>query len=498
MLFCTLPFLIFFSIVFSIYWLMPWSRPRVWLLLIASFTFYATWNTWLAWIVCVTSTADYVLARCMNATDRPALRRWLLYVSLAMNIGLLFYFKYMNFFLDSLRTTLETFGQRTWDGSLDVIVPIGISFYTFEAINYMVDVYRGRLRAEKNLANFMLFILFFPHLVAGPIVRARDFLCQIDRRKRWSWPRMHVGMRFCLLGVIKKLAIADRLAQFVDPVFAAPDQYNTGAMWCAVIAYSIQIYCDFSGYSDMALGTAHMLGYRLAINFNMPYIAKNVSEYWQRWHISLSNWLRDYVFFPLTLRGKKRRGGAEPTGLRMWIGLLAGGPRGSRYRIYFGLMMTMLVCGIWHGAHWTYIVAGFLHGALLIVHRIFGEFCKPRPRLVWALDSVVGIAARITATYLAVSLLFVLFRAPTLAIAGTVYHRLAVMHTGLGVPLHNQSLWATVLAIGVAHLITLRGGWAKLIERFPAPVRGLSYATGLSLALVLAPEADKAFIYFQF
>src|SRR5262245_37654368 len=209
MLFCSQQFLFFFVLVFTLYWAMPWQRARVWLLLVASFYFYASWNRWLAGIIAVSTAMDYFIARGMESTTSPPRRKLLLAISLIANLGLLFYFKYANFFLGALENTLRALGADATMPVLRVILPIGISFYTFEAINYTVDVYRGQVKAERNLAHFMLFITFFPHLVAGPIVRARDFLPQIRRRKHWSWARMHLGAQFLLLGLFKKMAIAD-------------------------------------------------------------------------------------------------------------------------------------------------------------------------------------------------------------------------------------------------------------------------------------------------
>src|SRR5260370_10586449 len=215
-----------------------------------------------------------------------------------------------------------------------VIVPIGISFYTFEAISYVVDVYRGRVRAERRLGHFLLFILFFPHLVAGPIVRGRDFLPQVNRPKRWTWTRADLGLRLILLAVVKKLAVADRLALYADPVFADPAAFSTLTLWLATIACAFQIYCDFSGYSDMALGLARLFGYRLVRNFDRPFLAPNLSEFWRRWHISLSSWLRDYVFIPL------------------------GGSRSGPWKASRHVLMGMALAGLWHGAGWNYVLVG--------------------------------------------------------------------------------------------------------------------------------------------
>src|SRR5262249_44096353 len=328
MLFCSERFVLFFAAVLAAYWALPWARARVWLLLGASYYFYACWNPRLALLICASTTVDYFLARGIEASPPGRGRRLLLLVNIAGNLGLLCYFKYANFFLHSLEQALRAAGAAAALPTLRVILPVGISFYTFEAINYMVDVYRGQARAERSLPHFMLFILFFPHLVAGPIVRARDFLPQVRRRKRFSWPRMNLGLQLVVLGVFKKLAVADRMALFADPVFADPAAHNTGALWLAALAYALQVYCDFSGYSDVALGCAPMLGYHLAQNFNLPYFAPNIAEFWRRWHISLSSWLRDYLFFPL------------------------GGSRGGPWKTCRNYMITMTLCGLWHGAAW--------------------------------------------------------------------------------------------------------------------------------------------------
>jgi len=474
MQFCTGPFLLFFTAVFAVYWAMPWKRPRVYLLLAASIYFYAAFNRQLALLICVSTTIDYFLARGIEDSTSPRLRRLLLIVNIVANLSLLCYFKYVNFFLASLTQALEAAGASTGFHPLQIMLPIGISFYTFEAINYMVDVYRGHTRAERNLPNFMLFILFFPHLVAGPIVRARDFLPQIHRHKRFSWERMRVGVQFFLMGFFKKMAIADRMAQFADPVFANPTLFRSSAIWVAVLAYALQIYCDFSGYTDMALGCAHMLGYKLALNFNMPYLASSISEFWRRWHISLSSWLRDYLFIPL------------------------GGSRGSAWLTCRNLMITMALGGLWHGAKWTFVAWGVLHGALLVGHRGVRAVCRPRPRLEAALASALGTAACAALTFLCVLLGWVFFRAETFGQAGEVLRRMFVMHTGQGSALPSIGVWYTVLVVAFCHAVAARGWWKRWEVRLPAPVLGCGYSFVLTLALVLAPATGKTFIYFTF
>jgi alginate O-acetyltransferase complex protein AlgI len=474
MLFCTFQFVVFFAIVFAAYWTLPWDKARVWLLLAASFYFYARWNRWLAVLVCGTTVLDYLIARGLESATASGRRRLLLFVSLGMNVGLLCYFKYANFFLRSLEDALHAAGATASLPVLRVILPVGISFYTFEAISYTVDVYRRRISAERNLAHFLLFILFFPHLVAGPVVRARDFLPQSGRRKRWSWPRLHLGMRLFVMGLFKKLAIADHMAQYADPVFANPGAYGTQALWSAAFAYALQVYCDFSGYTDMALGAAHALGYKLTRNFDRPYLSANIAEFWRRWHISLSTWLRDYLFFPL------------------------GGSRGGQWRTARNLIITMTLGGLWHGASWPFVVFGFIHGSWLSAHRLFRQWCEARPRLDAMLQSTAGTALRIAGTFTAFTCTLVVFRSQTLWAGGTMLGSMFTGHAGLGRPLAIQGLLATALAVALGHTLGGRQWWRDLAVRLPAPVRGFGYAAAVCLALLLTPGIDKAFIYFQF
>jgi alginate O-acetyltransferase complex protein AlgI len=475
MLFCSLEFLFFFSALLLVYWLLPWKQARIWLLLGASFYFYSVWNAWLALLIGVTTVMDYLIALGMDHACSQFPRKLLLGVNLVVNLGVLCYFKYANFFLESLTQALHAMGASASLPLLKVILPIGISFYTFEAINYTVDVYRRRAPAERNLAHFMLFILFFPHLVAGPIVRARDFLPQIKRDKRFSWPRMHLGAQFFFQGLFKKLAIADRMAQYVDPVFAHPEVCGATTIWLAVVAYALQIFCDFSGYTDMAIGTAHMLGYKLPQNFNIPYMSANISEFWRRWHMSLSSWLRDYVFIPL------------------------GGSRGGEWRTNRNMFITMTLCGLWHGAGWTFIGFGVVQGLYMMLHRAFHGFCRTRPQLDGWLCSAPGTLLRIALTFSTFCLSLVIFRSPDFRTAILMFKRLCQPMGGLnGSPAPVVGFWLTIGVVVVCHLVSRFDLWRRWEVRLPAPVLGLSYATTVTLALVLAPLGYKPFIYFQF
>jgi alginate O-acetyltransferase complex protein AlgI len=454
-------------------WLSGPHRGRVWLLLAASFYFYASVTLWLALLIFASTILDYCLAHGIQALKTPRWRQALVAVSVTANLGLLCYFKYTNFFLSSFQDALHRCGASTSIPLLTILAPLGISFYTFEAINYIVDVYRGRVRAERNLANFMLFILFFPHLIAGPIVRARDFLPQIHRRKRWDWLRVQKGVLFFLMGLFKKWVIADRMALFADPVFAHPGYYRGVAVWMAVFAYALQIYGDFSGYTDMAIGAAHLLDYRLAKNFDMPYLSANIGEFWRRWHISLSSWLRDYLFIPL------------------------GGSRGGRWATHRNLLIVMTLGGLWHGASWTFVAWGVLHGLLLIGHRRFQEFCAPRPLWTRLLKSWPGTAVRTASTFLCVSLCWIFFRAQSFGDATQVLKGLVRSH-GLGAPMAPIGLVLTVAVVVLCHALAQRNLWQRIAARLPAPVLGVGYALLLALCLVLAPITEKPFIYFQF
>jgi alginate O-acetyltransferase complex protein AlgI len=474
MLFCTVDYLVFFALVFFLYWAMPWRQGRVWLLLVASFYFYACWNHWLALIIFATTIVDYLIGLGLATLATGYWRRLLLSASLLMNLGLLCYFKYVNFFLDSLEASLHAVGASAVLPTLWVILPVGISFYTFEAISYTVDVYKRRIPAERNLSHFLLFITFFPHLVAGPIVRARDFLPQARRRKRFSWPRMQVGVQLFLLGLVKKLVIADRMALLVDPMFRQPELYSSSALWIATLAYAVQLYCDFSGYSDMALGSAHMLGYKLTVNFNMPFLSKNMAEFWRRWHISLSNWLRDYLYIPL------------------------GGSRRGPWRVQFNLLLTMTLCGLWHGAAWHFVIFGFLHGLLLVLNRRFRGWCASYPRLHAWLGSAPGVVCRVACTFFCFATSLVIFRAATLVATTTMYQRLFWPSAGASTPICDENLWGVVLLLVLGHALGCTRLWERSYRRLPGPVLGFGYAAVLSLMLLFTLNLGKTFVYFQF
>jgi len=467
MLFHSFGFLALFVITFIVYWSLTEHRARMAWLLAAGFVFYGSWNPWLISLILFSAGFDFVLAQRIEIAASPGRRRLLLILSVGVSLGLLGFFKYTNFLLDNAASILNLFGLHPHHPAIRIILPLGISFYTFETISYVVDVYRGRVPAERNFLNYALFLMFFPHLIAGPIVRPRDFLGQTRRKKRFDWNRLELGARLFLLGLVKKAVIADQMARIVDPVFAAPSRYASEAIWVAVLCYAAQIYCDFSGYSDMALGTAHAFGFKLPVNFNLPYAAGNISEFWRRWHMSLSSWLRDYLYIPL------------------------GGNRGSTLATYKNLMITMLLGGLWHGAGWNFVLWGVYHGALLSTHRALALRPLPGKRLFKPL--------RIPFTFLCVCLGWVLFRAHTIDDTWIILQRMLIPTEGQALATGSVVLaaaaWSTIL---LAHFAASFVDLTRLARQLPAPIMATGMAVVFLLTQVLMPSQGGAFIYFQF
>jgi alginate O-acetyltransferase complex protein AlgI len=465
MLFPTAKFLGFFVVAFTVYWLLGRHRWRLLWLTMASAAFYMSWNAWFILLIFASTSVDYFVAIRLPKVEDSRKRKALVALSIGVNLGILAYFKYRAFALDSALEVAHWLGWSVPAVQIKAFLPLGISFYTFEAISYVVDVYRGRTTPVKNPLDYALYILFFPHLVAGPIVRPNEFLPQLARPKRFDWPRFQAGGQLFLLGLFKKSVIADQVALGVDPVFAQPDQFGTSALWLAVLGYAVQIYCDFSGYTDMALGLAHTLGFKLPNNFNAPYVASSPSDFWRRWHISLSRWLRDYLYIPL------------------------GGNRKGPVRTMVNLFITMLLGGLWHGANWTFVVWGAYHGALLAVQRMIPKSWE-HPAL-----RPVGMVV----TFLAVCVGWVFFRAQTLGDAWTILHGMVVPTPGSKLSAEIEDLVLLCLAVTlVGQGLGQIRGWPRILFRVPAPLIGLILAAAFTLALILTPGDGKAFIYFQF
>ncbi len=460
MLFTQLEFPIFFFIVLVAAWLCRDRVTRNSILLVASYYFYAYWDYRFCGLLMLSTVVDFVVARLISDSDSPRVKRSLLIVSLTVNLGVLGFFKYFNFFIDSARPLLESIGLR--GETLSIILPVGISFYTFQTLSYTIDVYRGVLKPTNHFLDFALFVAFFPQLVAGPIVRARELLPQVATVPSWSKRRCYGGAQQMLRGAVKKVLLADRLGEMVDVVFAGPDLYSGVTVWIAVLAYAGQIYYDFSGYSDIAIGAAKMLGYRFPVNFRHPYLATSMAEFWHRWHMTLSRWLRDYLYISL------------------------GGNHGGMFQTYRNLLITMTLGGLWHGAAWTFVLWGVWHGIALAVERYFKDVSALRP------GRIVGWAM----TFAVVLIGWVLFRSGDLETTAVVLRRMATLATGIG--------WYPPLAIGaLACSVVEHAAWKtrlRRVMRLPALAWYSPIVTTILLwaLLLYAPRGFRPFVYFQF
>ena len=470
MLFNSIEYAILLAVVFFAYWgLSRLHVARSLLLVVAGFVFYASWNAKYLFLLLVAATVDYFIALAIARTDEPRRRRFLMALSVVIGLGNLCAFKYFNFFVDSFVAAAGAFGVRMPPVHLGVLLPVGISFYTFETISYSIDVYRRKIQPTRNYLHFLLFVSFFPHLVAGPIVRGADFLPQLDKPPTLPPGMGERGLFLVCLGLLKKVAIADFLAvNLVDRVFDFPDRFTSLEVLAGVYGYAVQIYCDFSGYSDIAIGSALLLGLRLTQNFDAPYRAVGLQDFWRRWHMSLSSWLRDYLYISL------------------------GGSRGSAAKTYRNLALTMLLGGLWHGASWTFVIWGALHGGGLAVSRAMGwdERAKSHTGARRALAMFL--------TFQFVCLAWVFFRARTFMGAITVLTQI-----GSFVPGHANLGPKVLLVLGIglaAHYVP--DDWMDRGERAfgRLPSVGMAAIVLGTVAVVAAmAQSDAApFIYFQF
>jgi alginate O-acetyltransferase complex protein AlgI len=344
MLFNSWIFLPFFILVFVVYWALPTRWQNRWMILMG-YIFYGAWDWRFLGLLLGTTIIDYCVGIALDRTSLQVKRKQILTISLCANLGALGFFKYFNFFASSMMALMHAFGIRADAHLIHIILPVGISFYTFQSMSYTIDVYRRKIPASRRFEDFVLYVSFFPQLVAGPIERGGMLLPQIEAPRTFRAEQFGEGLWLTLLGLFKKVVIADNLANVANSVFDAQSRPHGVACLLGLYAFAYQIYCDFSGYSDMARGLAKLLGFELMLNFNLPYLAQNPSEFWHRWHISLSTWLRDYLYIPL------------------------GGSRGGEAKTYRNLMITMLLGGLWHGASWTFILWGAFHGIALSLHR---------------------------------------------------------------------------------------------------------------------------------
>ncbi|MFT5469073.1 MAG: alginate O-acetyltransferase complex protein AlgI [Verrucomicrobiales bacterium] len=465
MLFPSTTFLLFFATLLLLF---RASRAQLWrkaVLLGASYFFYAWWDFRFLALIGFVTLVDYAIGGFISRSTSKVRRRQLLTLSLVVNLGVLGIFKYLGFFVESANHLLSPLGIHL--GTLEIILPVGISFFTFQSMSYIIDIYRRSLKPCASLLDFALFVSFFPQLVAGPIVRAAEFLPQLKKPIRVLWENAERGTMLFLMGVVKKVLIADHLAIFVDQVYAAPHAFDSLTLWLAGFSYMLQILCDFSGYSDMAIGIALWFGFRLPVNFRVPYLATSIADFWRRWHISLSSWLRDYLYVSL------------------------GGNRRGDVRTYVNLMLTMLLGGIWHGASWSFLVWGGVHGCALAIHRLYQSRIGLWPS--GRLGAILGWAL----TFSIVFLCWIPFRITDFNVAAMTVMRMFTFD-GAGISwFYAPTLLILTLAIG-AHLFALRfPDWTPAFSLRTFRGQFLVALTVMGI-LLLSPLNSSPFIYFQF
>lgn len=477
MTFASFSFLLFFLIVLGFLGLLDLLTRKKeklyqiisqYFLLLASYFFYGWWDKRFCLLLLFVTLSAYVCALAMEKWKR--FQRLFLGCGIVIPLLVLAYFKYYNFFVSSF---CEAFGIEN-AYVLTIILPVGISFYTFQAISYMIDVSRKEIPVMKNFVKFALYIAFFPQLVAGPIVKAKEFLPQLEQTRKITLRHLNDGVQIFLFGLFKKVVLADNLSVFVDDVFRVPTAYSTVSVWLAVISYSIQIYCDFSGYSDMAVGCAKCIGYDLPRNFNVPYLSKNVSEFWKRWHISLSSWLQQYLYIPL------------------------GGNRKGTFRTYLNLLLTMVLGGLWHGASWTFVAWGTLHGLALCVHKCFKKMVPGKQK------SIPVTVLSIAGTYLFVAICWIFFRAESFTKAILVLQQMIPGHVGI-TKYFSFSIFAIIVVVLASAIAIFSSKRKKIRLDGYYPILDLSKFWSLviiwivvGLIIGLGYVEGSPFIYFAF
>jgi D-alanyl-lipoteichoic acid acyltransferase DltB (MBOAT superfamily) len=475
MVFNSLQYLVFFPLVFAVYWQLKRRGQNV-LLLLASWFFYAMWDWRFLGLMLLTTGVDFGVGRYLAMTEDEKKRKLAFGLSLGLNLTVLGFFKYFNFFVGSAADLLQTFGLDASEPTLRVLLPVGISFYTFHGISYTFDVFRHDIEPADDLLDFAVFVAFFPQLVAGPIGRAHLQLPQFEHeRPPLRWEQARSGLCLILLGLFKKVAIADALAPFVDRTFTEPGRASWISLLGGAYAFALQIYGDFAGYSDVARGSSRLLGIELPLNFEQPYLSRNITAFWRTWHISLSNWLRDYLYIPL------------------------GGNRGSRAKTYRNLMLTMVLGGLWHGAAWTFVAWGTLNGLYLCAHRWFterpggaGDAHNGIGRFTWS-DVLPAIG-----TFQLVVFAWIFFRSASFAEAFDVITGILTLQGGV-------TEWGSLFLVGALGIVTIAVDIAQRntdthtpMLDLPPALQGALYGAFVVAIVLFSGGATVPFIYFQF
>lgn len=469
MLFNSIEYLVFLPIVFIIYWLLKNSyKNQNILLLISSYVFYGWWDYRFLSLLLFSSFIDYCVGiKIDEAQNQKDKKRWLL-VSLFSNLGLLGVFKYYNFFADSFATTMSTIGWEVNDLTLNIILPVGISFYTFQTLSYSIDIYRNQIRATRDIVSFFTFVSLFPQLVAGPIERASNLIPQIENKRNLNIILLKTGIFQIFIGLFRKVAIADNLGGYVDSVYANYDIHNSSTLLVATIFYAFQIYFDFSGYSDIAIGTAKLFGFNFNRNFNFPYFSKTLTEFWRRWHMSLSFWLRDYLYISL------------------------GGNRKGIVITYRNLLLTMLIGGLWHGSSWNFVIWGGIHGLFLSLEKYTFSALKIKT------FNAIGYVY----TFAVVLIAWIFFRAPDFQSASTILLEIFRFNFNSLFIGDINSFTNALILLSIGILIDLKVFRSDVpLEDYGARFNTLKLSIIVSviiLMMCLFYSTTENFIYFQF
>ncbi len=474
MLFNSVTFLIFFAVFYAAYLLTQKQlKLQNVLLLVGSYIFYGWWDWRFLGLIAISTVVDFMVGRLMAAREDESTRKRLLLVSVATNLGILGLFKYFNFFAESAVDLLNLVGFAADPVTLNIILPVGISFYTFQTMSYTIDVYRRKIPATDSLLDFAVFVAFFPQLVAGPIERAAHLIPQVSHRRIIDSEAVNAGIFLILYGYFQKVFIADNAAKIVNEVFGKHQAYSDLDLVLAVVAFAIQIYGDFSGYSKIARGLAKLMGFELMVNFRLPYFALNPSDFWQRWHISLSSWLRDYLYISL------------------------GGNRAGKYKTYRNLAITMLLGGLWHGAAWNFVLWGAFHGAILIIYRAAGAIPERMEGIAKGLEWRPVKLLR-WAVMLALTLFgWLLFRATN---AEQIWY---FIENASFEPTKNSLNYTKAILFYTWPLVLIQLAQhfrrdLLILVRMPLPICAFIYALMLAMILALGARESSEFIYFQF
>ncbi|MFN8659647.1 MAG: MBOAT family O-acyltransferase [Candidatus Obscuribacterales bacterium] len=483
MLFTTIQYAYFLPLVVALFWLLPKSA-RLPLLLVASYLFYASWMAVFLLLLIPLTVFNYMFAPYIQRSEKH--KKLLFGTGVAVNLAVLGTFKYANFALASIASMIGITTGHAPDWAVNIILPLGISFFVFEFIHYLFEVYRGG-ELVRSFTLFALFAAFFPTQIAGPIKRYPDFVAQMLEDRKLKLQYFDEGMPLIVMGLVKKLLLADNLASFVQMGLNDPGAFGAIEMWLYAYAFAFQIFFDFSGYTDIARGSAMLFGYHIPLNFNLPYIANNISEFWHRWHISLSTWLRDYLFIPL------------------------GGSRGGRWNVNRNLLLTMTLGGLWHGASWNFVVWGIYHGLLLVVHREFRAVKEATKWLKTAVDSYVGKVLCTFLTFQAVCIGWIFFRVQDMSTAFNIVKKMVFLRplftkseVGGHLLVLNQNLPVVVpitlamiagLLVGTAIIVLAQG---KVHIKLNAPAQAVLCFVGIILVVTFLPVDQQPFIYFQF